>query len=201
MKVLLLDNYDSFTFNLFHLLEAVGFDNINVIRNDEIIIESVLEYELIVLSPGPGIPSEAGYMPEVIALAVANEIPLLGICLGHQAIAEYFGMLLKNLPVVYHGRQHQGIIQQAGAFFNELSSPQLVARYHSWTIAADSFSKKQFNLLMHDQEGEILAMQHKILPVYGLQFHPESVLTPQGRIMMQNFKAEISRLAPFQKVN
>ncbi|MFN4122145.1 MAG: anthranilate synthase component II [Flavobacteriales bacterium] len=187
MSVLLLDNFDSFTFNLFHLLEAVGFDEIDVIRNNALELGGLKNYSLIVLSPGPGLPSEAGCMMQVIDYATKHSVPLLGICLGHQGIAEYFGMKLKNLPQVYHGRQHIAKVLHEGYFFANLPPTLSIGRYHSWTVDLDSFNHQQFELLMTDCNGEILAMQHKNLPISGLQFHPESVLTPQGRLMVENF--------------
>lgn len=192
MKVLLLDNFDSFTFNLFHLLEAVGWNEIDVIRNNTPGMISLENYELIVLSPGPGLPVEAGCMMQVIDYAVKHAIPLLGICLGHQAIAEYFGMKLKNLPEVYHGRQHSAKILAEGDFFSRLPKTLQVGRYHSWTIDLLTFNHAQFHLLMIDNHGEILAMQHKHLPISSLQFHPESVLTPDGRKMMENYYARLA---------
>lgn len=191
MRVLLLDNFDSFTFNLYHLLEAVGFDQIDVIRNNALEFDSLVNYDLIVLSPGPGLPSEAGCMMQVIEYAVKQSVPLLGICLGHQGIAEYFGMKLKNLPEVYHGRQHSARVLSEGYFFAHLPQNLNVGRYHSWTIDLESFNYDHFELLMTDCHGEILAMQHKTLPISSLQFHPESVLTPQGKCMMENFYATV----------
>lgn len=187
MRLLLLDNFDSFTYNLYHYLEAAGFNHITVVRNDINTPRIWENYDVYVLSPGPGLPAEAGCMEQVISHAAAQKKPLLGICLGHQALGEYFGMKLKNLHQVYHGRQHDGFVIAKDNIFVHLEETQKVARYHSWTIDKETFNATEFKLLMIDQEQEILAMKHNQLPIYGLQFHPESVLTPRGLDMMKNF--------------
>jgi len=189
MHVLLLDNFDSFTYNLFHLLEAVGFKNIEVKRNDLTDSADWEGYDLYVLSPGPGLPVEAGCLLKVIDYAVQNQKPILGICLGHQALGEYFGIPLINLPQVYHGRQHIGNIIKMDELFKGLDLNQKVARYHSWTLDTSLFNNTVFDILMEDEEQEVLAMKHKNMPIYSFQFHPESVLTENGFVMMSNFRA------------
>lgn len=188
MRVLLLDNFDSFTYNLFHLLEAVGFEHIDVKRNDMVDSAEWKDYDLYVLSPGPGLPNEAGCLLKVIDYAVAHQKPILGICLGHQALAVYFNNSLFNLPEVYHGRQHVGKIIKSCSLFKGLDLQQKVARYHSWTIDKSLFNHSAFDILMVDENQEVLAMQHKNLPIFGIQFHPESVLTENGFIMISNFR-------------
>lgn len=194
MRVLLLDNFDSFTYNLFHLLEAVGFEDIDVKRNDLFNSSDWEGYDLYVLSPGPGLPIEAGCLLKVVEYAVNHQKPILGICLGHQALAVYFDIPLINLPQVYHGRQHIGKIIKKDVLFESLDLHQKIARYHSWTIDKSSFNHEVFDILMEDDDKEILAMKHKSFPIYGIQFHPESILTENGFMMMSNFKAIVSKM-------
>ncbi len=183
-KILVLDNYDSFTYNLVYLLRVEKIPH-EVIRNDKISPEAAAQYSGIILSPGPGIPEEAGNMPEIIRYC-AGKIPILGICLGHQAIAEYAGGTLNNLSKVYHGIQTK-IFQISDSPVLETMLPQFDAgRYHSWAVDKTSLPPT-LKVTAEDETGCIMALEHTDYPLYGLQFHPESILTPQGNILIYNF--------------
>lgn len=189
MKTIIIDNYDSFTYNLAHLLKSLGTE-VDVRRNDRIELPQLETYDNIVLSPGPGIPSEAGRMPEVIA-AYARQKPILGICLGHQAIAEAFGAELENLARVFHGVQTPALLQgqaeaEADGLFRGLPPEIAVGSYHSWAVRRDSLPSC-LAVTALSPEGAILALKHRQLNVRGLQFHPESILTPQGRQILGNW--------------
>ncbi|MFK7758277.1 MAG: aminodeoxychorismate/anthranilate synthase component II [Flavobacteriales bacterium] len=185
-KLLVIDNYDSFTYNLVHILEAIGGYDVEVKRNDEVSAEEALQYDKIVLSPGPGIPSEAGNMPEIIK-SIALQKPVLGVCLGHQALTEYFGGKLLNLPKVYHGIEGQLIRTETECPVLEgLDKHFQAGRYHSWVSEKASFPKELL-VTSEDEKGEIMSFRHESLPVFGVQFHPESIMTPDGRVMMENF--------------
>lgn len=183
-SVVIIDNYDSFTYNLSHLLKELGAD-VTVVRNDRFEMSSLEKYDKIVLSPGPGIPSEAGLLLDVIRTYSASK-PMLGVCLGHQAIAEAFGGALVNLSEVYHGVATVGTQQGNDIMFRGLPERIEMGRYHSWVVDKASLPECLEITAMSD-DGEIMALRHKTLPVYGIQFHPESVLTPQGRQMLSNF--------------
>lgn len=183
-SVVIIDNYDSFTYNLSHLLKELGAD-VTVVRNDRFEMQSLEQYDKIVLSPGPGIPSEAGLLLDVIRTYSASK-PMLGVCLGHQAIAEAFGGALVNLSEVYHGVATVGTQQGNDIMFRGLPERIEMGRYHSWVVDKASLPECLEITAMSD-DGEIMALRHKTLPVYGIQFHPESVLTPQGRQMLSNF--------------
>ena len=187
MKVLVFDNYDSFTYNLVHLVKQVdkGID-VEVFRNDELPLEKVKGYDKIILSPGPGIPSEAGQLLPLIK-EYAGKKPILGVCLGHQAIGEAFGGNLVNLSTVYHGISTSCKVLPAGQkIFNGLPDEISIGRYHSWVIDEKSFPE-ELEITAVDENGYIMALQHKTLDVQGVQFHPESVLTPDGEVMMRNW--------------
>jgi anthranilate synthase component 2 len=185
-KILVLDNYDSFTYNLVHLVRELTTDAIEVHRNNKITVEEVAAYDKIILSPGPGIPEEAGIMPELLKTYSRNK-RILGVCLGHQAIGEAFGAKLINLPRVMHGKESKTAILSADELlFRGISSPIITGRYHSWAVDRATLPK-DLKVTAETDDGIIMALSHRELDVRGVQFHPESVLTPQGREMLNNW--------------
>ena len=185
MKTLLLDNYDSFTYNIVQLLNKMGYNDIDVIRNDKISVEEAEKYDKIILSPGPGIPSEAGILLPLIEKYYKTK-PILGVCLGHQAIGEVFGGTLVNLEEVYHGISSEITINDHTAIFKTLPETIEVGRYHSWVVDSKGFPE-QLKITAVSSEGLVMGLAHKEYPVFGVQFHPESILTPQGETMLRNF--------------
>ena len=190
MKILVFDNYDSFTYNLVHLVEQITHTKVDVFRNDEITLDKVNDYDKIILSPGPGIPSEAGLLLPLIKQYAATK-SILGVCLGHQAIGEAFGGTLINLSKVYHGvatKIQIGNRQYAigKSLFAELPDELIVGRYHSWIISDENFPA-DLEVTATDDNGYIMALQHKTFDVQGVQFHPESVLTPDGETILRNW--------------
>ena len=187
MKILVLDNYDSFTYNLVHIIRELGYgEQTDVIRNDKISVADVAQYNKILLSPGPGIPQEAGIMMDVIK-TYAPRKSILGICLGHQGIAEAFGATLYNMPLVLHGYADQVFVEDPEEYlFQGIESSFGVCRYHSWAVAADSINE---NLIVtaRDIKGEVMGLRHREYDVKGLQFHPESILTEHGKEMMKHW--------------
>jgi anthranilate synthase component 2 len=185
MKILVFDNYDSFTYNLVHIIVKEPNVKVDVYRNDEISLEQVATYDKIILSPGPGIPQEAGLLLPLIK-AYASTKPILGVCLGHQAIGEAFGGELINLEQVYHGVATNCNIIKEDYLFKNIDKQIMVGRYHSWVV-------NQHNLPKHiivtatDDDGYIMALQHETYDVRGVQFHPESVLTPKGEKIILNW--------------
>lgn len=186
MKILVLDNYDSFTFNLVQYIQELLEQEVTVCRNDAITLEEVEAYDAIVLSPGPGLPADAGIMPELIK-RYAPDKPILGVCLGHQAIGEAFGARLHNLKEVYHGIETPitRIVEDA-ALFEGLPEHFPAGRYHSWVVQKDSLPDG-LEVTAVDDRGEIMAMRHREYNVRGMQFHPESIMTPDGKQMLANF--------------
>ena len=184
MKIVIIDNYDSFTYNLSHLLKELGAEVV-VVRNDKFELKDLEQYDKIVLSPGPGIPSEAGLLLDVIC-TYAGRKPILGVCLGHQAIGEVFGASLENLKEVYHGVQTEGTQLGNDYIFDGLPERVMMGRYHSWVVAKDSVPECLEVTAMSD-DGEIMAMRHRQYDIHGIQFHPESVLTPEGKTIVGNF--------------
>lgn len=184
MKIVIIDNYDSFTYNLSHLLKELGAE-VDVVRNDKFELKDLEQYDKIVLSPGPGIPSEAGLLLDVIR-TYARRKPILGVCLGHQAIGEVFGASLENLKEVYHGVQTEGTQLGNDYIFEGLPERVMMGRYHSWVVAKDSVPECLEVTAMSD-DGEIMAMRHRQYDIHGIQFHPESVLTPEGKTIVGNF--------------
>lgn len=184
MKIVMIDNYDSFTYNLVHLVKELGAD-ITVFRNDQFELDQLEEYDRIMLSPGPGIPSEAGLLLPVIE-RYAGKKPILGICLGEQAIGESFGGTLVNLSDVFHGVQTPCTITQQDYLFEGLPANIKVGRYHSWVVDAASLPDCLEAIAVSD-EGQVMALRHKDYDVRGIQFHPESVLTPDGKRMIENW--------------
>jgi anthranilate synthase component 2 len=185
MKILVLDNYDSFTYNLVYILRELN-DQVDIYRNDKIALEDVGKYDKILLSPGPGIPSEAGILQDVVREYGASK-SILGICLGHQGIGEVYGAALENMTDVLHGISDTAFVTDSSErIFRGLPSEIKVGRYHSWTVMPDTFpSDLQVTAL--DEKGRVMGLSHKTYDVKGLQFHPESVLTEHGREMLQNW--------------
>ena len=185
MKILVFDNYDSFTYNLVHLVEKITHQKVTVVRNDQIALEDVAAYDKIILSPGPGIPSEAGLLLPLIK-QYAPFKPILGVCLGHQAIGEAFGATLENLSTVYHGVATPIKIDNIKYLFNGLAETIEVGRYHSWVIANKDLPS-ELKVTAIDENGLIMAIEHTSYDVCGVQFHPESVLTPNGEAIIKNW--------------
>ena len=184
-KILIFDNYDSFTYNLLHTVQSLGHTDVDVIRNDRMTLEEVERYDKIILSPGPGLPEEAGLLLPLIERYAATK-SILGVCLGHQAIGQLFGAKLENIPFVFHGVQTPAQIVAEEYLFAGLPEEIEVGRYHSWIVSRESFpSELQITAL--DKEGTIMALRHRTLDLHGVQFHPESILTPQGTAIIRNF--------------
>jgi len=186
MKILILDNYDSFTYNLVHMVEEITGTSPVVFRNDEIAIEAIAEYDVLILSPGPGIPDEAGILKEVIA-TYAGKIPMFGVCLGLQAITEVFGGKIENLGNVFHGVATQmQVIDKDTPIFKGIPEKFLAARYHSWIASKENFPNV-IAITAIDEDGEIQAIQHREYNIAAVQFHPESILTEVGAQLVRNF--------------
>ena len=185
MKILVFDNYDSFTYNLVHLVEKIIGEKAEVYRNDQIPLEEIKKYDKIILSPGPGIPNEAGLLLPLIKEYAASK-SILGVCLGHQAIGQAFGGTLVNLSTVYHGVATPITISGDKSLFEGLPEELEVGRYHSWVISDEGFPE-DLEITAKDANGFIMALQHKTYDVRGVQFHPESVLTPQGETILKNW--------------
>ena len=203
MKILVFDNYDSFTYNLVHLVERILDQKVDVYRNDQIPLDKVKDYDKIILSPGPGIPEEAGLLLPLIK-EYASSKSVLGVCLGHQAIGEAFGGKLVNLNDVYHGvatpvrlvnressivngKLHSRLTSDGSRnLFEGLPEEFEVGRYHSWIVSDENFPK-ELEVTARDENNFIMALQHKTYDVQGVQFHPESVLTPNGKEILQNW--------------
>ena len=186
MKILVFDNYDSFTYNLVHLVEKILHTKVDVFRNDAITLDKVQAYDKIILSPGPGVPTEAGLLLPLIKQYAATK-SILGVCLGHQAIGQAFGGSLINLDTVFHGVATPiQIIKQDAPILRGLKNPVEVGRYHSW-IVDDKTLPQELEITAVDDNGYIMAMQHKNYDVQGVQFHPESILTPCGEQIMRNW--------------
>ena len=184
-KILIFDNYDSFTYNLLHAVKSLGYSDVDVIRNDRIDLTSVEQYDKIILSPGPGLPEEAGMLIPLIRQYAATK-SILGVCLGHQAIGEVFGAKLENIPFVFHGVQTPARIIAADYLFTGLPEEILVGRYHSWIVSRENFPS-ELEITAVDNAGDIMALKHRRLDVHGVQFHPESILTPEGITIIEQF--------------
>lgn len=185
---LLIDNYDSFSYNLYQLVGALG-PPVRVIRNDEMTIDEIraLHPDRIILSPGPGRPEDAGIT--MAAVQLGQEVPLLGVCLGHQAICAAFGGTVTYAKQLMHGKQSRVTFDRACPLFRGLPEQGLVARYHSLAVAADTLPP-ELKATARTEDGEIMAVQHRQYPIYGVQFHPESIMTPEGKAMLKNFIEE-----------
>lgn len=196
-KILILDNYDSFTYNLVQMVENIIKQKVAVFRNDEISLNQVNDFDKIILSPGPGIPNEAGILLPLIKQYAASK-SILGVCLGHQAIGEAFGGRLTNLTRVFHGvatkielKKDLGRSAFNNDWFKGLENEIEVGRYHSWVVDRDEFPK-ELDVTSWDEHGMIMSLKHHVYDVQGVQFHPESLLTPLGKTMIENW------LNPFQ---
>lgn len=186
MKVLVLDNYDSFTYNLVQYIQEILEQPVDVIRNDAISLEAVAAYDVIVLSPGPGIPEEAGIMPSLIKKYADSKF-ILGVCLGHQAIGEAYGAQLENLTTVFHGIEtSMKVTAPDSVLFAGIAERFQAGRYHSWVIKKDTLPDS-FIVTATDDEGQIMAIRHREHTVFGVQFHPESIMTAEGYRMLENF--------------
>lgn len=185
MKIVIIDNYDSFTYNLVHYLEELSGE-VTVLRNDEFEIEELQAFDKILLSPGPGIPDEAGLLKQVIS-HYAETKSILGICLGQQAIGEVYGGSLINLDKVFHGISSKVKISvKDEMLFNTIPEEFEVGRYHSWVVSAENFPD-ELEITSTDENGQIMSLRHRKFDIKGVQFHPESVLTPHGKTILKNW--------------
>lgn len=184
-KILILDNYDSFTYNLVQMVEQIVEKRVDVFRNDEIILEEVGKYDKIILSPGPGIPSEAGILLDVIK-KYAPKKSIFGVCLGQQAIAEAFGGSLLRLNKVFHGVATDAVQIREHKIFNHLPKILQVGRYHSWVVNKEKLPEV-LEITSEDKDGMIMSLRHKQYDLHAVQYHPESILTPMGRQILENF--------------
>jgi anthranilate synthase component 2 len=185
MKILVLDNYDSFTYNLVHIIRELGYP-VDIIRNDKISVNEVMQYDKILLSPGPGIPDEAGIMKEVIK-TYASTKSILGVCLGHQGIAEVFGGELFNIPNVLHGvTSGIEVVDPTEKLFQGIPAFFQACHYHSWAVKADHIPTA-LTVTATNNDGLVMAIAHKQFDVRGVQFHPESIMTEHGQLMIKNW--------------
>jgi anthranilate synthase component II len=188
MRILVFDNYDSFTYNLVHLVEKLTDASVDVLRNDETTLAEIAKYDKIILSPGPGLPKDAGLMP-ILIKNFASQKSILGVCLGHQAIGEAFGGKLVNLEQVYHGVSTSveiGNRDHASRIFHGLPPHFEAGLYHSWVVSAENFPES-LEITAVDKNGYIMGLQHKTFDLQGVQFHPESIMTPLGESMIRNW--------------
>jgi len=186
LKIIVIDNYDSFTYNLVHAIKKITGLNVSVLRNDEVDMEALGQYNKIVLSPGPGIPEEAGLLLKIIK-RYAPEKSMLGVCLGHQAIGEAFGAKLLNMNKVLHGIATPVIITSRNTcLFNNVEDRFEAGRYHSWIVDSEGLPGC-FEVTSIDNDGQIMSFRHRQFDVEGVQFHPESVLTPRGELIIKNW--------------
>ncbi len=184
-RIAIIDNYDSFTYNLVHYLEEITDGVVDVFLNDHVIIDDLKAYDALVISPGPGIPSEAGLTLEIIK-HFAGKKPILGICLGHQAIAEAFGGQLRQLDQVLHGVVRVCTITKQDEIFNGINNNFETGRYHSWVPDEKTFPSC-LEILATDEQNCIMVLKHKEHSIYAMQFHPESIMTPEGKLMLRNW--------------
>lgn len=184
MKLLILDNYDSFTYNIVHAVREAGVEP-TVVRNDKITLSEIDEFDKIIISPGPGIPSEAGILPEMLK-EYAGKKSILGVCLGHQAIGERFGAKLENLEDVYHGVQTEAVVCAPDYILEGMGARFPIGRYHSWIVSEEGLPEC-LEVTSRDAEGRIMSMRHRRMDIHGVQFHPESLLTPDGERIIRNF--------------
>lgn len=185
MKLLVLDNYDSFTYNLVHLIEKVSDISFDVFRNDKISLDAINAYDKILLSPGPGLPKDAGIMPELIKHYGSSK-SILGVCLGLQAIGESYGTTLKNLDTVFHGIATPITVIEEDILFKNCPTTFSVGRYHSWVINPKQLPA-DLKITAIDSDGNIMALKHILHDVRGVQFHPESILSEYGEILIKNW--------------
>ncbi len=185
MKILLLDNYDSFTYNLAQILDESQMCEFDIVKNDKINVSQVAGYDKILLSPGPDVPQSAGIMPQIIA-DFFDKKPIFGVCLGMQAIAEFFGAELYNLKTVFHGVKEKINVIGNSLIFSNLSEVQQVGLYHSWAVSKNNFPQ-DLRITAISESDVIMAIEHKDFPVYGVQFHPESYMTENGKKIIENW--------------
>ncbi len=185
MKILVFDNYDSFTYNLVQIIEQIIGSEVDVFRNDKITLEDIEKYDKIILSPGPGIPEEAGILLELIKKYAPTK-SIFGVCLGQQAIAEAFGGSLINLSEIYHGVATESTQTKEHQIFKDLPETLEVGRYHSWAVNPDDFPA-ELEITSVDKNGMIMSLKHKTYDVHAVQYHPESILTPDGKKILENF--------------
>lgn len=183
MKILILDNYDSFTYNLVHIVRKLGYKNLDVVRNDQISVSDVAQYDKVILSPGPGIPVEAGILMDLIKTYAPSK-PILGVCLGHQAIGECFGAELYNIQQVIHGKSMDTQVVLDDYIFEGMPKSFKSGRYHSWAVK--NFPT-ELEVTAIDNSGIVQALRHKKYDVRGVQFHPESVMTEHGEQLILNW--------------
>jgi len=183
-KILVLDNYDSFTYNLVHIIHELGHET-DVFRNDEITVDEVNKYEKILLSPGPGLPENAGIMPDLLTRYKSTK-SILGVCLGHQAIAESYGAALYNLSKVFHGIVTEIKVEKEDAIFQNIPEKFNACRYHSWVINEENLPDDLL-VTSRDSAGTIMSVKHKTDDVRGVQFHPESIMTEHGKQLIKNW--------------
>lgn len=185
MKILVIDNYDSFVYNLVHYLEEMDVE-VTVKRNDQFELEEVAQYDKVLLSPGPGIPEEAGLLKPLIEV-YAGKLPIFGVCLGQQAIGEVFGGSIINLKQVFHGVATKAtILDNEEPLFKNMGPEIEIGRYHSWVVSSENFPNT-LKITAIDENDQIMALRHKEYDICGVQFHPESVLTPEGKKMIKNW--------------
>ena len=185
MRVLIFDNYDSFTYNLVQLVEQWGRAEVVVRKNDEVTLKEASRFDGIIFSPGPGLPGDVPLMREIIRQLGAT-IPMLGVCLGHQAIAEAFGGKLKHLNAIYHGTVIRTEALVPDALFENISTVFDTGLYHSWAVDDAGFPE-ELEIIARGETGNIMALRHSSWPIHGIQFHPESIMTPNGQLMMENW--------------
>lgn len=184
-KILVFDNYDSFTYNLVQMIEQIVGEKVDVFRNDEIALEDIAKYDKIVLSPGPGVPEEAGILLDLIKTYAPTK-SIMGVCLGQQAIAEAFGGSLCNLNNVFHGIASEATQVGEHKIFQNLPKKLQVGRYHSWAVNKEDFPE-ELEITSEDENGIIMSLKHKKYDVHAVQYHPESILTQEGRKILENF--------------
>ena len=188
-KVLVFDNYDSFTYNLVHLVEKILHTKVDVLLNDKLELEDVKKYDKIILSPGPGVPNEAGLLLPLVNEYAASK-SILGVCLGHQAIGQAFGATLVNLNTVYHGIATPLTVTSSDTkLYNGIAQKEMVGRYHSWIVSKENFPEV-LEITAVDENNYIMGLQHRKFDVQGVQFHPESVLTPCGETIIRNWLSQ-----------
>lgn len=185
MKILVFDNYDSFTYNLVQMIEQIAGEKVDVLRNDQVPLQDIEKYDKIILSPGPGIPEEAGILLEVIKKYAPTK-SIFGVCLGQQAIAEAFGGSLINLTEIYHGVATESKQVKEHSIFKNLPETLEVGRYHSWAVDPDNFPE-ELEITSVDKNGMIMSLKHKTYDVHAVQYHPESILTPDGKKILANW--------------
>ena len=185
-KIVIIDNYDSFTYNLVHLVEEIVGHDIDVFRNDKLSLDQLESYEYILISPGPGLPEESGLTLDIIKNYHQSK-KIFGVCLGLQSIVVALGGELNNLEKVFHGIETQMFLtSKSSQIFENISSPFMAGRYHSW-VAKETVLPNELEVTCRDGQNQIMAIQHKSLPIYAVQFHPESIMTPEGKTMITNF--------------